>query len=168
MNAERFSEYIQAMGLDTDIEKSRLSSSQYLTVSWGEWPENRSVKIRMADHECRPTYGIMHGFAHFEIGSHQDADGTWQDCLRWLAAQAGVSPVLRLKPNRLPAWEYRLSRILKAAIAHMSGPERSFFDEQLCGMSNARMIDRGGWFSDTPESLEINALRRVFLKVWLG
>jgi len=175
MNASRLAEYIRAMGLEVETEDSRLSASQYLTVWW----DLEKVKIRLADHECRPTYGRMHGFANFEIGKHQDADGSWQDCLRWLAGiarlrtprgcfqQAGITPVLRLKAKRLPSGHYRLARIMQAAVAAMSREERWFLDERLCQLIDSRKTDRGGWLKETPLADDTKILREAFLKSWL-
>jgi len=74
---------------DFQHDKSRLSQSEYLDVVFDD-PNNeagRNFKFRYSSHEMRPTYGAKRGYAGFEVGTHQDADGDWKAAVDWLARQ---------------------------------------------------------------------------------
>ena len=93
-SAKQLARLIDAMGLSTESDESGLSGSQYVTVTL---EAGNVYKLRMSDHEMRPTYGLTRGYADFEIGNHQDADGDWKAAIRWLANKTGRKPVFALR-----------------------------------------------------------------------
>jgi hypothetical protein len=95
MRAERFARLVERMGLVALTDRSSLSHSEYVEVIDQE--RGKHYKIRFADHETRPTYGRLRGYADFEVGEHQDGDGDWKAAIRWLAAQTGRKPVFAVR-----------------------------------------------------------------------
>ncbi|HBM14372.1 MAG TPA: hypothetical protein DD390_16885, partial [Rhodospirillaceae bacterium] len=69
------------------MQRSRLSEAEYVEVTTED--DDRRAKIRIANHETRPTYGRAYGYADFEIPkngvSRGDVHGDVYHCIRWLA-----------------------------------------------------------------------------------
>ena len=46
------------------------------------------VKIRVSGVALPDRYQVLKDHIHYEVGQHEDADGTWLDCVTWLAVIA--------------------------------------------------------------------------------
>lgn len=91
--ADSIARWAEEMGLSVDRLKSKLSGSQYLSVSHAD-PDGNIIgqrKIRVSDHDLPPSYGEMHGSADYEIGPHSmGAEGGSTDAVMWMADQFGL------------------------------------------------------------------------------
>lgn len=98
MDTKRIAQQIvkaaEAIGIDADLTSSGLSEAQYIDTDFG--------KIRVAKHDAKPTYEMLHGEAVFTVGSETHAsgytqthiassNGDWLDCVAWMANKAGVA-----------------------------------------------------------------------------
>jgi len=102
---ERIEKYAKAAGLEVeDLHGSSSSGSRYLTIvepltdamsDAGQTP--RSIKVRISDHQLPPSHGQWSGWADFEVGVHQDANGDWVDALMYAYKKLGVEPPASLK-----------------------------------------------------------------------
>lgn len=95
----------EAMGLEARRDKSAVSASEYVLVRLADEDET-VVKVRVSDH------GDRHGGADYRVYCDARAggvtgDGSWLDCVAWIAERAG-------KP--LPA-SVRAARTKAAAVA---------------------------------------------------
>lgn len=77
---KRLLEGIENLGLEYEVEESRLSRSAYITVYM---PDDEELEIRFSDHAAKPTYQEMHGYADYEVGDH-DLGGSVENALEWL------------------------------------------------------------------------------------
>ena len=86
-NVELLDKFAQESGLYIYMQRSRLSEAEYVEVTTED--DDRRAKIRIANHETRPTYGRAYGYADFEIPkngvSRGDVHGDVYHCIRWLA-----------------------------------------------------------------------------------
>lgn len=91
--ADSIARWAEEMGLSVERLRSKLSGSQYLSVSHAD-PDGNVLgqrKIRVSDHDLPPSYGQMHGEADYEIGPHaMGAEGGSTDAVMWMADQFGL------------------------------------------------------------------------------
>ena len=88
-------------GLRVDIDKSGLSSSQYLTVDhYDETTDDYigpEIKVRIATHAARPTYERLNGAADIEVGTHCMAcTQNASDAAAWVLQRYAMEPDKRL------------------------------------------------------------------------
>ena len=92
-HVELLNKFAHEAGLNLYIDRSGLSEAEYVEV--GKDDSDERVKIRIANHETRPTYGRMYGYADFEISkngvSRGDVNGDVYICIRWLAGRFGLA-----------------------------------------------------------------------------
>lgn len=113
--------HAEAAGWDVvETAGSGLSSSRYLTLrratSWdadGDADAHEERRVRVSDHEARPTYERLHGSADIEIGDHAMAThATWAEAIARLAEIAG-KPVPAAARRVLTAAKGREAAILE-------------------------------------------------------
>ena len=81
--ADRIAKYARQLGWSTQINYSNSSDSVYVTC---ERPDVLNlVKIRISDHPLPPSYRKISGQSHFEVGSHDEANGSWAEAIAWIA-----------------------------------------------------------------------------------
>lgn len=92
LTANRIAKYLHVMGLEfIKVHGSSISRSIYIDADFPD-PLIRHIKIRVSDHEPRPTYERLNGAADFEVSvgaGHQATDGTWIEALRHIASMLG-------------------------------------------------------------------------------
>lgn len=87
--AEKLEAFAKSVGLSVETSGSNLSSSRYLTIS----SEDETIKVRVSDHDAKPTYEVLNGAADYEIGPHdQAATIHWPVAAMWLADRFGKQP----------------------------------------------------------------------------
>lgn len=87
MTIERLADILE--GIDERIcavvDHSPLSKSTYIELLVEQLDGSDQIhEIRMSGREMKLIYGKLKGHADFEIGLHQDADGSWRDCVKWV------------------------------------------------------------------------------------
>jgi len=91
--ADDFCQRVETLGLVADRTDSGLSEAVYFDICDPAKEDDEDaeiVKVRMAEHEARPTYLRLNGSPDFEIGNiggkqyTQDSDGDAAACLAWL------------------------------------------------------------------------------------
>ena len=93
--AERIARYAAQFGYDVERHGSASSSSQYVNLAFYQEHDDGShdyetLKIRVSDHDLPPTYGKMHGYADYEVGS-PDSTLEWDDVVEILAKRTSNS-----------------------------------------------------------------------------
>jgi hypothetical protein len=76
-----------------------------------------SYRIRIANHDCKPTYFKMAPF-NFDVGEHQDADGDWLDAVHHACLDLEVETPARIARRR--------DKRNAAAAAHRAEQERQW------------------------------------------
>lgn len=130
--AEQIAKAAREMGLDPQVEHSSLSEAAYVGVYGEDDLADLHLKIRVAEHEARPTYQIINGAEDFSVGaqvrrdgsviSHlQDSDGDWLDAVAYIAEKSGrpmPDRIIRLRARRLAAIKSRRATIDEQARRH--------------------------------------------------
>lgn len=84
---ERIARLAESMGYEVDgITESRISASCYLDLQLGD----RELRVRIANHEAKPTYEALNGAADIEVGNHSMAVD-WLAAVEQLAEMAGCT-----------------------------------------------------------------------------
>ena len=85
--AERIARHARALGYEADVSCSRLSGSAYVDIT----KDGVAVaRVRLANHEERPSYAGLHGKVTHYINTTPGANGpTWRDVVVELAERAG-------------------------------------------------------------------------------
>ncbi len=85
--AERIARHARALGYEADVSCSRLSGSAYVDITEAGAP---IARVRLANHEERPSYAGLHGKVSHYIDTTPGANGpTWHDVVVELARRAG-------------------------------------------------------------------------------
>lgn len=88
--ADIVADHAKKLGYDVEKRGSASSGSEYLNLSIGDGDNFQTLKVRISDHELPPTYGLMHGYADYEIGPHDSgAVRGWAGVVDDLAKRAG-------------------------------------------------------------------------------
>ena len=86
--AERIARHARALGYEADVSCSGLSGSAYVNITTGTGAA--VARVRLANHEERPSYAGLHGKVSHYIDTTPGASGlTWRDVVVELAARAG-------------------------------------------------------------------------------
>lgn len=89
--ADRIARYAEQLGYAVSTSASGISASNYLEC----WRDGRSVRVRIANHDARPTYERLNGAADIEVRT-QDGPDAWMSAVRRLAELAGLPAPAKL------------------------------------------------------------------------
>ena len=87
-HVELLNKFAHEAGLNLYIDRSGLSEAEYVEV--GKDDSDERVKIRIANHETRPTYGRLHGYADY------DACATLRGCQNKTASAISYQSYMQL------------------------------------------------------------------------
>lgn len=87
--AERIVRYCEQMGLSASADRSGLSASTYIEVE--DEDATQTLRLRIADHEMKPTYEALHGTPDWQGKRHD-----WLAAIKFVAARFGVEPPKRI------------------------------------------------------------------------
>ncbi|HOJ22980.1 MAG TPA: hypothetical protein PLY56_15745, partial [Armatimonadota bacterium] len=86
--AERIARHARALGYEADVSCSRLSGSAYVDITTKDGAA--VARVRLANHEERPSYAGLHGRVTHYIDTTPGTSGlTWHDVVVELATRAG-------------------------------------------------------------------------------
>lgn len=106
--ADRIEKHLRAIGLSVERAGSNLSASQYIRVSGVDLDgDGLTLKIRISDHEAKPTYEKRSGPADYEVGPHPMATTNWGGVVIAAAASYGLTAPA---PVRGAATKWRKAR----------------------------------------------------------
>lgn len=89
--SERIARYAEQLGYAVSTSASGISASNYLEC----WRDGQSVRVRIANHDARPTYERINGAADIEVRT-QDGPAAWMSAVRRLAELAGLPAPAKL------------------------------------------------------------------------
>lgn len=84
--------------------------------------QTKTLVIRVAEYPLPKNYRILTDFVDFEVGDHAQADGSWFECIAWLARKLGSTipdKIRDLQNLQLKSMEKKLSELADNQFEHV-------------------------------------------------